>query len=87
MTVHRVTEDQSKLDELIDRAVQGDEVIVLRGGEPVARISGLPQAERRALEPVGRTDADWLARNLVHRTDPKEDAATLVRRMRDEEDE
>lgn len=85
MTAHSVAEAKNKFSELIARAENGEEVIITRHGQPVARISGLhPEPLPK---PVTRETIDWLIENRVGKTVAKDDAATLIRRMRDDEPE
>jgi prevent-host-death family protein len=78
---HSVAEAKNRLSELIDRALKGEEVVITRHGTEVAELRPLAPAPQ-SLTPE---DVDWLAARRVGRM-PEEDAATLVRRLRDEED-
>jgi prevent-host-death family protein len=53
-----VREAKDSMAELIDRALAGEEVIITRRGERVARIEALPEEERMRLRdelnPAGR---------------------------------
>jgi antitoxin (DNA-binding transcriptional repressor) of toxin-antitoxin stability system len=80
MSKHSVAEVQAKLPELIDQIRGGEPVTIVSNGEDVARIDAVP---RQVRTPVP-TDVAWLAANLVARTAPKDDAATLIRKIRDE---
>lgn len=40
-----VTQAKAKLDELIDRALAGDEIVITKRGQPVARL--VPVVQRR----------------------------------------
>jgi prevent-host-death family protein len=83
MSTHSVAEAKTHLSGLIDRALQGEEVVITRHGRPVV-----------ALRPVGDAPARmsnaeslaWLRANRVTGggVDP-EDAASLVGRLRDDE--
>jgi prevent-host-death family protein len=81
MSQHSVVEAKNRLSELIDRALKGEGVVITRHGRPVAELKPiLPAAE-----PITPEAIDWLAARRVGRRVPGEDAAALVRRMRDEE--
>jgi prevent-host-death family protein len=83
MTVH-LAETDTKLSEVIDRALKGEEVVVTRNGQPVARINGFPAREPK---PISDASIDWLERNRIGMKPLKEDSGTLLRRIRDEEPE
>ncbi len=82
MSTHSVAEAKNKLPELIDRALKGEGIVITRHGRPVAELRPIPEAGR----PVTDEDIDWLDK---HRAKGKAsiDSVTLVRQMRDEEDE
>jgi len=81
MTKYSVAEAKNKLSELIDRALKGESVTITRHGQPVVEL------QPSQVKPRMMTDADWdwLASQRAGRGIPKEDAGTLVSRMRDEE--
>ena len=80
MSSYSVAEAKNNLPRLLDRMLAGEEVTITRRGKPIAR---LEPAE--APSPTdGPMDMDWLRRVRV-KTAAHMDAATLVRRMRDEE--
>ncbi|HUJ03838.1 MAG TPA: type II toxin-antitoxin system prevent-host-death family antitoxin [Rhizomicrobium sp.] len=83
MSNHSVAETKNQLSELIDRAEKGEEIIITRHGRPVAKISGV--LEKPATRRITQEDIDWLRKHRVGRKMPREDAVTLVRRVRDEE--
>jgi prevent-host-death family protein len=80
MGTHSVAEAKNRLSSLIDQAMRGEEVVITRHGRPVVALRPL------SAEPSPLTDQDveWLAKHRVGSM-PSEDAATLVRRMRDED--
>jgi prevent-host-death family protein len=80
MSQHSVAEAKNKLPELIDRALDGEDIVITRHGRPVAELRSIPAPSR----PVTLEDLDWLAAHRVGKRDPKEDAGTLVSKMRDE---
>ena len=45
MTITNIHEAKSQLSKLVDRALQGEEVIIARAGKPVVRLVPLRQGE------------------------------------------
>ena len=82
MGKHSVVEAKNQLSELIDRALKGEGVVITRHGRPVVELKPI----RPAAKPVTQETIDWLAKRRVGRRTPREDAATTLRRMRDEWD-
>jgi antitoxin (DNA-binding transcriptional repressor) of toxin-antitoxin stability system len=82
MDTYSVVEAQKRLSELIDRAVQGEAVVIARDGRPVAELRAIP-TEAGAITPA---DLDWLAGRRVGKKAPRENAGTLVSSMRDEDE-
>ncbi|HEY4943190.1 MAG TPA: type II toxin-antitoxin system prevent-host-death family antitoxin [Rhizomicrobium sp.] len=82
-TAHSVAETKNQLSRLIDRAIQGEEIVITRHGHAVARITGLtkPPVPKR----ITKEAVEWLRVNRVAGKVPEEDAGTFVSRMRDEE--
>jgi prevent-host-death family protein len=83
MSSHSVAEAKNRLSELIDRALEGEGVVITRHGRPVVELRPVAEPTR----PVSAADVDWLATHRVGKSEPSEDAGTLVSRMRDEEDD
>lgn len=81
MSSHSVSEAKNRLPELIDRALKGEEVVITRHGNPVVALKPV----RPPARPVSKEGLDWLRARRAKLNNPKEDAATLVRKMRDEE--
>lgn len=81
MPTYSVAEAKDNLSALIDRALSGEEVIVTRHGRPVVRLDAVRPAPR----PITESDLDWLDQRRVGSRMPREDAGTLVSRMRDED--
>jgi prevent-host-death family protein len=79
MSVYSVIEAKNRLSELIVDALAGDVVVITRHGQPVVGL----RSTRASGRPVTEADLDWLAARRVGRVMPAEDAGTLVRRMRD----
>jgi antitoxin (DNA-binding transcriptional repressor) of toxin-antitoxin stability system len=82
MDMYSVADAQNRLSELIDRAAQGEPVLIARHGRPVAELRAIPADAR----PITPADLDWLAVHRVGGKPAREDAGTLVSRMRDEDE-
>jgi prevent-host-death family protein len=80
MGKHSVVDAKNNLSELIDRALKGEDVVITRHGQPVVELKPVP----RPAKPITPEAIEWLKARRVGRRMPREDAATLVRRMRDE---
>jgi prevent-host-death family protein len=81
MSTHSVTEAKNRLPELIDRALKGEDVVITRHGHPVVELKPV----RPPARPVSGGALDWLAARRVKLKDAKENAGTIVSKMRDEE--
>jgi len=81
MSTYSVAEAKNKLSELIHRAVEGEDVIITRHGEPVVELKPVKQQPKRMTE----ADFKWLETHRARLTPLKTDAGTFVRQMRDEE--
>ncbi|HEY1750168.1 MAG TPA: type II toxin-antitoxin system Phd/YefM family antitoxin [Caulobacteraceae bacterium] len=81
MASHSVAEAKNHLSRLIDRALEGEEVVITRHGAPMVVL----KAVVRAAGPVTDEELDWLDRHQVGGPIPDEDAGTAVSRMRDED--
>ena len=81
MSSHSVANARNHLSELIDRALNGEGVIITRHGRPVVELTPVQPRAR----PVTPADLDWLAAHRVGKRPMREDAGTFVSRMRDEE--
>src|SRR6202012_4446232 len=46
-TQFNIAEAKAKLSELLDRALGGEEIVIARAGEPMARLTPLKQKKRR----------------------------------------
>lgn len=80
MSTHSVAEATSQLPRLIDRALNGESVVIARDGQPVVELRPISAAPR----PLTQKDIDWIDANRVGKAPAGFDAATEVRRMRDE---
>ncbi len=82
MGKHSVAEAKSHLSSLIDRALGGDEVIITRHGTPVVEIRPVVKQARV----MTKEAIDWLDANRVTPQRPAtQDAAKIIRQMRDED--
>jgi len=82
MSNHSIAEAKNKLSELIDRALDGEGVVITRHGRPVVELRPVP-APARAVTVV---DLDWLAARRIGSSKPTRDAGSELSRMRDEEE-
>lgn len=80
MADYSVADARNRLSELIDRAVNGEEVVITRHGRPMVELKASTPPPRR----VSRKSLDWLKAVRVGRVSD-EDAGALVSRMRDED--
>lgn len=81
---HSLPEAREKLADLIDRALAGEEVVILRDGQPVVEIKAVakPADEGYSAEDMIR----WLDEHRVRPAKPiTTDAGELLHRMRNEE--
>ena len=76
MQIINVRETRERLSSLLDAVAAGEEVVILRRGKPVARLSP-PRPET-----IRFIDRSELRASLPQ---SKETAASVVRRLRDEE--
>lgn len=82
MGKHSVAEAKSQLSALIDRALAGDEVVITRHGAPVVEIRPVI-ATMKVMTPEALA---WLdSHRVVPRRPIQQDAASLIREMRDED--
>ena len=84
MSAHSVAEAQDRLPELIDRALKGEDVVITREGEPVVELKAVPKPKES--KRVTKEALEWLDAHRIKVTNPKMNAAELVRAMRDEDD-
>lgn len=82
MSQHSVADAKAHLSDLIDRALEGEGVVITRHGRPVVELRPVQPPAR----PVTREGLDWLD---AHRVPSRAvtDAGTFVSQMRDEDDE
>jgi prevent-host-death family protein len=79
---YSIAEARDRLQELIDRALKGETVVITRDGLPAVELkpASKPQKPRR-----GKIDIEWLKSRRVGRK-LNVDAGTAVSRMRDEDE-
>ena len=58
MSTHTVAEAEGHLSELIDRALNGEGVVITRHGKPVVELKPVPSPPLRRLT---QADIDWVA--------------------------
>ncbi|MRI53323.1 type II toxin-antitoxin system Phd/YefM family antitoxin [Methylobacterium sp. DB1607] len=76
MEAINLAEAEPRLSELVDRVEAGESIDIIRGGRPVARITGIATSRRRI-------DATMLQSLTATIPPQSQDAADLVRSMRD----
>lgn len=76
MSTHCVAEAIRDLPGLIDRALQGESVVISRDGQPVVELRPIPPPPR----PVTQADLEWIDAHRVGKAQAGLDAATEVRR-------
>jgi prevent-host-death family protein len=87
MGKHSIAEAQDRLAELIDRALEGEEVVITRDGAEVAEIRPMPPHPAKPIpRPMTEETLDWLRERRAGRRMSPVDAGTLLSRMRDEEE-
>ncbi len=78
---HSVVEAKNQLSELIDRALQGENIVITRHGKPIVELKAV-----RAPRPITEADIAWAEARRIRPIRPSsEDAGTFVSRMRDED--
>jgi antitoxin (DNA-binding transcriptional repressor) of toxin-antitoxin stability system len=82
MPTYSVAEAKNNLSELIDRALNGEGVVITRHGKPVVEFRPVPAPAG----PVSDADLQRLATiRLQPKTLPADDAGRLVSALRDED--
>jgi prevent-host-death family protein len=80
MSTHSIAEAKNQLPKLIDRALNGETIVITRRGQPVVELKPVRPAPR----PMTDADIEWLRARRALLPACKTDAATLVRQMREE---
>jgi antitoxin (DNA-binding transcriptional repressor) of toxin-antitoxin stability system len=82
MPTYSVAEAKNNLSELIDRALDGEGVVITRHGKPVVEFRPIPAPVR----PVSDADLQWLTANRLRpQKEPAVDAGKLLSDLRDED--
>jgi prevent-host-death family protein len=81
MSTYSVAEAKNKLPQLINRALNGEGVVITRHGQPVVELKPIKPSAPTLTE----ADWAWLEANRLPRLDPNKDAVQMVREMRDED--
>ena len=81
MSTHSVAEAKNQLSRLIDRALEGESVVITRHGHPVVEIKPVRPSKRH----TAKEALAWLETRRVKLRGEGDDPAELVSRMRDED--
>jgi antitoxin (DNA-binding transcriptional repressor) of toxin-antitoxin stability system len=76
-------EDEESLHDLVDRALAGDEVVITRGGKPIAELRPIHDAGD-AEPPAG--SLEWLRKRAMARPAVNIKSVDLLNEMYEEED-
>jgi prevent-host-death family protein len=77
---YSVADAKNNLSDLIDRALEGEGVVITRHGRPVVKLTPIsPPPKQMTPDAV-----DSLVRQRVGRRMPRENAVAAVRKLRDE---
>jgi prevent-host-death family protein len=80
MSTHGIADAKNHLPKLIDRALNGEEIVITRRGQPVIVFKPIRPAPR----PMTDADIEWLRARRRGRKIAEIDAATQIRQMREE---
>jgi len=80
MSTYSVAEAKNKLPQLINRALNGEGVVITRHGQPVVELKPV----NATAHSMTKADWEWLEAHRLPRLDPHKDAVEMVREMRDE---
>ena len=80
MGSHSVADAKNKLSDLIDRALDGEGVVITRHGRPVVKLTPISPPPKRMTPNI----VDTLVHQRVGRRMPRENAVAAVRKLRDE---
>lgn len=84
MSSYPIAKAKEQLSRLIDAALAGETVTITRHGKPVVELH--PSKPAVAPRRMTKANLEWLRKRRDERPPLGEDAATLIRRMRDEEE-
>ena len=82
MVTYSVAEAKNNLSELIDRALDGDDVVITRHGAPVVEV----RAVKPAPATVSAADIDWLAARRIPARAGVETPSQSLAALRDEDE-
>jgi prevent-host-death family protein len=82
MSKHSVAEAKNQLSDLINRALQGEDVVITRHGRPVVELTPIPERPRA----VTAADLDWLKAHRIRGAAIKQDAGRLLTEIRDDDE-
>ena len=74
MSTHSVAEAKNQLSKLIDRALEGEPIVITRRGEPVVELKPVRPAPR----PITKADIEWLRARRAQLPYCEIDAGTFV---------
>lgn len=80
MSRHSVAEAKNNLSDLIDRALEGEGVVITPRGRPVVKLTPISSPPK----PITPDALDLLVRQRVGRRMPRENAAAAMRKLHDE---
>jgi len=83
MSSHSVADAKAHLSNLIDRAIDGEAVVITRHGQPVVELKALA----RVAAPMSKSELDWLRARRLARKITDFDAGAFISQMRDEDDD
>jgi prevent-host-death family protein len=81
MAEHSVADARNNLSALIGKALEGEQVIITRHGQPVVELRPVGRKGRR----MTPADVEWLESVRVKPLIPDKDPKNIIERMRDEE--
>ena len=87
MSRYTLAQAETRLSELMDRALNGEGVVITRGEATVELKPVTIEKKTAAQKPrwTKEQEIEWLRAHRARLTPAKTDAATLVRQMRDED--
>jgi prevent-host-death family protein len=83
MSTYSVADAKAHLSNLIERAIEGEAVVITRHGQPVVELKPLTTL----VQPMSKADLDWLRSRRLARRIAGFDPGAFVSQMRDEDDE
>jgi prevent-host-death family protein len=84
MARHSVADAKNNLSQLIDRAMNGEEVVITRHGTETVALTPIGDKPKRKPRPMTQAEVEWLDRIALDLGPDSPDSATLIRQMRDE---